>query len=323
MRITLKTGLVALVSAALLAATPPIAAAGPRGGGAGFHGGPSFAHAPGGMGFAGPRGGFNAGRMSGVPGGYSRAQAFHGGPAFAARGGPGRGFRAGPAFSGWRGAGARPAMARASGRHGGPAFARNAGARFGPGRGALSTGRNGFAANGFRNGGSFDPGRPAGLGARGWDVRGFDGWRGDADWRGLDWDDWLWPFGLGLAVDWSLGYPSCPDWGYWASGWGCWGEPYRAYWADYWGSPYPWGPGYAWGPAYAWDAGVGYDWDDDWRPVTYAALPPIDYAVWSPDDARSANYYYADYSPGACVGRRLVWDDDLGAYVRRPVHYPC
>ena len=288
------------------------------------------------MAFGAPRGGFGAVRASG----------FRNGPAFAAGGPSARGFGAGRGAGGWRGGAARPTMALAGGRHGGVALAGN-GARFGAARTAgFSPGRTSVAANGFRNGGrSFGPAGVAALGGRGWTGQsasgwgatgwnagyaGLGGWRGG--WDGPGWNNWLWPVGLGLAIDWSLGYPGCPYWGYW----GCWGAPYAAYWgANYWGPAYPWwGTGYAWGPAaYAWDAvyvsgpgvaaGVGYGWDDDWVPVSYAALPPTEYGVWSPDDARSASYYYADYSPGACVGRRLVWDDELGAYVRRPVEYPC
>src|SRR6185437_10427157 len=154
-----------------------------------------------------------------------------------------------------------------------------------------------------------------------------------------------WPIGVGLAIDWTLGYPPCPYWGYW----GCPVTPYAAVWPGYWGAgywgPYPatywgpawagyWGPGYAWAPTYAWDAvylsgpgfvgGVGYDWVDDWQPVVYApAAPAVEYAVLSTDTAWSPTYVYADYSPGACVGRRYLWDDELGGYVLRPVHYPC
>jgi hypothetical protein len=344
MRRTLTTFLSAITGAALLCGAALTAVAEPHGGhggapgaGSGPRGGaPAFARPRGGTGFAGPRGGFDAGRMAREPrGGFNAAQ-MAGGP---------RGERMAfsPAWRGPRGSFEAPRAAR-----GRSAFASNGDVRgFGRGRGGapavanarafaprgralagmpyngigrapragpFSVARNGFPAPGFRGAPQAFNG-PLGFG----DERarsGFPGWRGDRgfDWDDpdFDWDDVFWPIGFGVAVDWSLGYPPCPYW----DGWRCrWTYP-----AAYPGPGYYWGPGYYRSPAYAWDVGyapgpgyaVGYDRD---AAPAYATAPAV-YAVWTPDDP------YID-DQGGCASRHWVWDPVLGGYVLRRDYDDC
>jgi hypothetical protein len=337
MRLVFKSLLIALLGAALTAG--PLAAE-PHGGGfGGDHGGGRGANFGGDRGgFAGSHGDLGARSFGGSRGDFGPRNFGGSRGDFGARGASSR-FDAG-ARSAFHGDAARFAGEGAS-RHGQTFAGGNRGDRFGAGRmnlaaphgdrGAFNTARNGVTPAGFRDRGVFGgsraasafAGSPAGLGFRDAGFRndfdgGFAGWRGGwGDRDEWDWDDWVWPLGfdvLAFSVDWTLGDP-CPYW-YWRD-WGCaWGPPYPAYWA----AGY-WGPGYAWGPAYA--GPVFYDWDDDWRPAVYAEVTPVEYAYWSPADVRSPTYYYADYSPGGCVGRHYVWDPGLGAYVTRTYAYPC
>jgi hypothetical protein len=315
----------------------------PRGGGpaaftgAGDHGGQNFAGQHSAMSFGAPHAGQDIGRMAApraermdfAPRTFREGPAagegrFRGGPSFAQQrepGGPSGGWRGGPT------AGERGSVDR-----GGRPFAGMEAQRF---QGAervngIETRRNGrpdqgfrgepqaFAANRFSGAVAGAPNRFRGEAFNeGFRDQGFDqGFRGDFEgWRGWNrdrddfgWDDWLWPVGVGFALDLSLGYAPCAYWYDWDDPWGC--RPRGLYPAYYPRGAYEWAPTYGWPSAYAWDAVY----------VSEPSWPATTYAVWTPDDAWIVGYAYV---PDTCIGRDYVWDPYLGGYVLRRFSYAC